>query len=102
MFRVSRSIVIGSGTTEQTFAKISERIEGLTERWQLISPQIKKNQDELFIDIHSKRFQGKVVIDPGELTIEGEFQDLFKFNKRETEKQLDLWLQEIFGSVYDM
>lgn len=102
MFKIHRAISASSYPSEELFQLALRGASDLVTIWSLEDPQIDKNEELKIIFIQSKRFKGQMLVIGSELTIEGTFQDLFKFGKGEVEEQLDYWIQGLFNTVYDM
>ena len=101
MFKISRSLQARDYTPEQLFDALNNDIENLADRWSLKEPQVKPNEEGLEIILTSKHFKGNIKVKNKEVQIEGEFDNLFNFNKAFVEEELDNWLQKVFQETYD-
>ena len=102
MFEVSRSVSANSYSSFELFEMALEAAPALASRWELEAVKIDAKEGALEVGIVSTRFKGKLQVRGKELMIEGVFNDLFPFGKKEVEEELGFWIQDLFQTTYDM
>ena len=85
----------------ELFDLACKSVNGLINEWTLEDPKTEFLKAQYKIKVSSKKFEGFIEVNGDTLSISGSFKSLFRFDKDETEKRLNHWLQNVFRVTYD-
>jgi len=101
MFKISRSILTTRYTKEALFERACKSIDDLITSWELQNPSKEIKNEELFLKIKADHFEGELRVIGQELHLMGHFHSLFQVHKKEAERLLNIWIQQVFSAHYE-